>query len=282
MVVMALMAFIVLSSVRFNGSYLRYVSHELALDQLLTNKAVQFYWTLVKMRNRSCYSVARSQNLFTGSLPCSSFRMNALLRGTISDAGEHNLKLAAILIVNAYKLVNQGVFVPSTQNERMVKTILYATDLGLYGPFILEHVSELATCHQAKVVVVHAVEPLGVFADAVLEAYLPDGTKKDLKQHGLEEVLGMIRSQVKSAFSDDFIDYEGNVDWIADVRVVGGLPSDVILSEADECGADIIVLGSHGGRSKRSTPIGSVAIKVLQLAKVPVYLVPTSTQRMSG
>ena len=161
----------------------------------------------------------------------------------------------------------------------MVKTILYATDLGLYGPFILEHVSELATCHHAKVVVVHAVEPLGVFADAVLEAYLPDDTKKDLKQHGLEEVLGMIRNQVKSAFSDDFIDYEGSVDWIADVRVIGGLPSDVILNEAEDCGADIIVLGSHGGRSRRSTALGSVASKVLQLAKVPVFLVPTSTQR---
>jgi hypothetical protein len=30
------------------------------------------------------------------------------------------------------------------------------------------------------------------------------------------------------------------------------------------------------------TPIGSVAMKVLQLAKVPVYLVPTSTCRNVG
>lgn len=164
----------------------------------------------------------------------------------------------------------------------MVKRILYATDLGLFGPYILEHVSELANCHGARVVVLHAIEPLGLFADALLEAYVPNESKQQLKQHGVDRVMATIRDQVKHAFQDNCIDFDGSLDWVEDVKVVSGLPADVILEQAELLHADMIVLGSHGGRSSAMTPIGSVASKVLQLAKVPVYLVPTSTCRRSG
>ena len=71
----------------------------------------------------------------------------------------------------------------------MVKTILYATDLGIYGPYLLEHVSDLAQRHDAKVFVVHAIEPLSPFADAVLEAFVPEDARQSLKTQGLESGL---------------------------------------------------------------------------------------------
>lgn len=161
----------------------------------------------------------------------------------------------------------------------MLKTILYATDLGLFGPFLLEHVCELARRHDAQVHVVHAIEPIGLFADAILKTYVPDTLKSELQQGGIESVKDAIRLQVKHAFEDDFIDFEGNRDWIADVHVVDGSPADVILKQADRLSVDLIVLGTHGGSVNPSTALGSVANKVLQLSKVPVYLVPTSTSR---
>lgn len=164
----------------------------------------------------------------------------------------------------------------------MVKRILYATDLGLFGPYMLEHVSELANCHSAKVTVLHAVEPLSLFADALLEAYVPIESKQQLKLYGVDQVMATIRDQVKHAFQDNCIDFDGNLDWIEDVKVLRGAPADVILEQAEQLHADMIVLGSHGGRSGAFTPIGSVATKVLQLARVPVYLVPTSSSRHSG
>jgi nucleotide-binding universal stress UspA family protein len=165
----------------------------------------------------------------------------------------------------------------------MLKTILYATDLGLYGPFLLEHVCELARRHDAQVHVVHAIEPIGLFADALLKTYIPDTVKSELQQGGIESVRDAIRLQVKHAFEDDFIDFEGNRDWIADVHVLDGTPADVILREAERLSVDLIVLGTHGGGSHNaSTALGSVANKVLQLARVPVFLVPTSTSRATA
>jgi nucleotide-binding universal stress UspA family protein len=162
----------------------------------------------------------------------------------------------------------------------MLKTILYATDLGLYGPFLLEHVCELARRHGAQVHVVHAIEPIGLFADAILKTYIPDTVKSELQQGGIESVRDAIRLQVKHAFEDDFIDFEGDRGWIADVHVVDGSPAEVILKQAERLGVDLIVLGTHGGAANPTTALGSVANKVLQLARVPVYLVPTSTTRM--
>lgn len=163
----------------------------------------------------------------------------------------------------------------------MVKTILYATDLGIFGPYLLEHVSDLAQRHGAKVVVVHAIEPLSPFADAVLEAFVPEDTRSSLKSNGLDDVLETIRQQVLAAFEDDFIDFEGDRGWLDDVRVVAGKAPDVILAEAQRLGVDLIVIGSHSGNKQEDsyTSIGSVASKVLQLSHVPVYLIPTQTKR---
>ena len=165
----------------------------------------------------------------------------------------------------------------------MVKNILYATDLGIYGPYLLEHVSDLAQRHDARVTVVHAIEPLSPFADAVLEAFVPEDTRHSLKSKGLDEVLDTIRTQVMAAFQDDFIDFEGSREWLQDVRVLAGKAPDVILSESQRLKADLIVIGSHGSNKPENsfTSIGSVASKVLQLSQVPVYLIPTQSNRLS-
>ncbi|CBL45262.1 Universal stress protein UspA [gamma proteobacterium HdN1] len=161
----------------------------------------------------------------------------------------------------------------------MLKTILYATDLGLYGPFLLEHVCELARCHQAQVYVVHAIEPISLFADALLKTFVPDMAKSELEHGGIESVRAAIRVQVKRAFEDDLIDFQEDKEWIADVQVLEGSPAEVILKEAERLHVDLIVLGTHAGNNDRGTAIGSVANKVLQLSRVPVYLVPTHSVR---
>jgi len=163
----------------------------------------------------------------------------------------------------------------------MLNNILYAADLGLFGPFILEHVCELASRHNAQVTVVHAVEPVSVFAGALLETYVPQEDKAALKRHGYEAVMTTIRARVRQAFEEDFIDFKGSTECICDVQVYDGDACQVILDTAEKIDADLIVMGTHGGHSNRSTAIGSVATKVLQLSQVPIYLVPTTMMRES-
>ena len=156
----------------------------------------------------------------------------------------------------------------------MINTILYATDLGIYAPHILQHVLSLAATHTARVVVVHAVEPLGLMADVVVKTYMPKDTKRELEKEGMQRIMRSIKGSIVDAFEDEYIDGNRDLACIRDVRVVCGKPADVILDQAVATGADLIVMGSHGHNAVTPALLGSVTAKVLQLAKVPVYMVP--------
>lgn len=157
----------------------------------------------------------------------------------------------------------------------VIRKILYASDLGLFGPYILQHVISMAERHQAQVLVVHAVTPMGVFADSVLETYIPDGLKYELRDHGLDEVMQSIREQVIEAFEDELNEGKrGGRQYISDVKVIQGFAADVVLSQASENDVDLIVVGGHSAEADNPMMLGSVANKILQLSEVPVYMVP--------
>jgi nucleotide-binding universal stress UspA family protein len=58
--------------------------------------------------------------------------------------------------------------------------------------------------------------------------------------------------------------------------LVQGYAVEKILKEADQLGADLIVMGSHGHGALRNLLVGSVANGVLGKAKCPVLVVPQS------
>ncbi len=155
----------------------------------------------------------------------------------------------------------------------MIKTILYPTDLGIYSNYMLQQVLALAEDNNARVIIMHAVEPMGVFADAVLETYVPREMMGELKAYGLDAVMDAIRQQVLEAFQQELIDSPYDADRIVDMRVLKGSPADMILQESVVVGADLITLGSCG--VMRDLPLlGSTASKVLQLSQIPVYMIP--------
>jgi nucleotide-binding universal stress UspA family protein len=161
----------------------------------------------------------------------------------------------------------------------MIKTILYPTDLGLNGAVLLQHVIELASRYQAQIVALHAVEPLGVFADAVLETYIPPDMIGDLRSFGMPAVMEAIRQQVIEAFEEEFIDLNVSSGRVRDVRVVRGSPAEVILEQQKLLKADLIVMGACSADASHLGALGSTASKVLQRSTVPVYLVPTVGQK---
>jgi phosphoglycerate kinase len=63
---------------------------------------------------------------------------------------------------------------------------------------------------------------------------------------------------------------------------VEGDPADEILRLADEIGADLIVMGSHGRTGVLRVLMGSVSRKVLDRAKCPVMIVRIPGRRMVG
>jgi nucleotide-binding universal stress UspA family protein len=58
-------------------------------------------------------------------------------------------------------------------------------------------------------------------------------------------------------------------------RVIGGNPVEALLRAARECGADLLVLGSHGRRGLHRLFLGSVAEHVVRSAPLPVLVIRT-------
>ena len=161
----------------------------------------------------------------------------------------------------------------------MVRSILYATDLGLYAPYVLQHALALTRAFNASLYVVHAVGPMGLFAESVLQTYLDETQLKELRKNGLNTVMASIEQRVLEGFRDEMGDALQDIDLIKAVRVVKGDPPRVILDEAQQLAVDLLVLGSHSHGADMAIPLGRTASRIVQLSAVPVYLVPMLQHR---
>jgi nucleotide-binding universal stress UspA family protein len=161
----------------------------------------------------------------------------------------------------------------------MLSSILYATDLGLYAPYVLQHALALAKAFQAELYVVHAVEPLGLFAESVLNTYLDEKTLQELRSKGLTTVMASIEQRVLEGFRDEMGEAQQDMQIVRSVRVVQGDPAQVILDEARKLGVDLLVVGSHSHGAAPDVPLGRTAARLLQLSETPVYLVPMLQHR---
>lgn len=161
----------------------------------------------------------------------------------------------------------------------MIRSMLYATDLGLYAPYVLQHALALARTFNAELHVIHVVEPMGRFAESVLQSYLAEDVLRELHSEGVNTVIEGIELRVLAGFRDELGEDNQDLELIRSVRVVQGDPSNVILEQAQRLEVDLLVLGSHSHGAEGDTPIGRTAARVLQLSEVPVYMVPMLQNR---
>ena len=164
----------------------------------------------------------------------------------------------------------------------MIRSMLYATDLGLYAPYVMQHALELARTFNADLHVVHAVEPMGLFAESVLQSYLDEQSLNEFHRQGLNTVMANIEQRVLDSFREELGEGMQDLTLIQSVRVLQGDPSQVILEQAGKLSVDLLIVGSHSHGVGAQTPLGRTATRVLQLAKVPVYLVPLVQRRRQG
>lgn len=156
----------------------------------------------------------------------------------------------------------------------MIKTILLAADLSVFTSCLLQHASELANQHNAKLIIVHAVEPLGTLGHALLNAYLKPETTHLMTTTGLDAMMSEVKTQVIETLTEEHLDGTVDLLQLGEVVVKAGTPVDVILQAADDVAADLIIVGSHSPSLGNGSNLGTVAQKVLNNARVPVYVVP--------
>ncbi|RMQ41993.1 Universal stress protein [Pseudomonas cichorii] len=164
----------------------------------------------------------------------------------------------------------------------MIRSILYATDLGLYAPYVVQHALAMARTFNAGLYVIHVVEPMGLFAESVLQSYLGEDALKDLHGKGVSTFMDGIEQRMLDGFREELGEGHKDLSFIRAVRVVQGEPCNVILEQTRELAVDLLVLGSHSRMAKEGAPIGRTAARVLQLSDVPVYMVPMMQNRGRG
>lgn len=156
----------------------------------------------------------------------------------------------------------------------MVRSMLYATDLGVYTPLVLQHALAMAKAFMADLYVIHVVEPMGPLAQSVLRSHLDEATLATLQRQGVATVMESIEDRVFGALRAELGEGHPDLALFSAVRVRQGDPWEVILEQARELNVGLVVLGSHGQGGRNEVPLGRTAARVLQLSPVPVYLVP--------
>jgi len=157
-----------------------------------------------------------------------------------------------------------------------LKTILYTTALGTHTRPVFRYAISLARQYDARIILVHVVEPLSSSARAVIETYMSAEAAENYQKDNMQAVLQEIKTRLKKFCTEEMESTKTDVIKVHEIIVVAGDPSEEILRVADKNAADIIVMGKSTGSVFGSEVMGSVTRRVTRHAKVPVLVVPNN------
>jgi nucleotide-binding universal stress UspA family protein len=143
-----------------------------------------------------------------------------------------------------------------------IDTILHPTDLSEPAGHALQLAHSLARDHGARLVLLNVVMP----PMPVTEVYVPTG-----------ELDGLMDSQRRhiAELAHSILDVP------VETHVVQGVAASAIVTVAEKCQADLIVMGTHGRSGLSRMVLGSVAESVMRQAHCPVMTVkPGKTERV--
>jgi len=155
-----------------------------------------------------------------------------------------------------------------------IKKILYGTDLTKNSAYAFLYAVDTARRHEAKIVILHALEPIPGFAEA--EAGITDEMKLNQQEDTVEEIKKHLQEFCKRA--------EGQIgppciELVSKILVPRGYPPEEILNAANKESCDVIVLGTHGKGFLAHTFLGSVSNAVLHRTRKPVFIIPLPSEK---
>ena len=159
---------------------------------------------------------------------------------------------------------------------KQIKKILYSTDLSKNSAYAFLYATDLARCHDARIVILHAIEPTSPYVEA--EARITDEDKRKHQEEATEEIKKRLEWFCKKA--EDQIG-PPCAELVSKILVPRGHPPEEILNAADEEGCDVIVLGTHGKGFLAHAFLGSVSSAVLQRTRKPVFIIPLPSEKLT-
>jgi nucleotide-binding universal stress UspA family protein len=145
-----------------------------------------------------------------------------------------------------------------------IKRILVPVDFSDSSAKLLNYAIEFARMHQAELILVHVIEPLNY----AVPRWIPEPTA--LLEEQRKEAAAQIAKLEKRA-------RDKRIRCVSEIHF--GVVYQVIADFAQQCGADLIVIATHGRTGLAHMIIGSVAERVIQSAACPVLVVRTIEPR---
>ncbi len=155
-----------------------------------------------------------------------------------------------------------------------IKHILYTTDLGDNTRPVFRYAISLAQQYHAQITLLHILEPLSTFGNALLETYMPKATSTQLHQKAIDNVRLKMQKRLEAFCTEELHSTSAESHLIANLIVVEGEPASTIVAQAKQHQIDLIVMGTHSYSPINEVFIGSTARKVTQIATIPVLVVP--------
>ncbi|WP_449412875.1 universal stress protein [Pandoraea soli] len=161
----------------------------------------------------------------------------------------------------------------------MTKRILLATDGSESSRRALREAAAFAR-NGDMIRVIHTVEdPVTPVTSAFAKLIDLEQVRRDMQREGEEHLARAVLY-----LREEGLDPQAH---LLDLRTTGETVPEAVTREANEWGADIIIVGTHGRGGVRRAMLGSVAEQILRSAEVPVMLVagearPRSPLRAGG
>ena len=137
-----------------------------------------------------------------------------------------------------------------------LKPIVFATDFSPASKAALAKAVEMARKEGAEIIVAHVYEPHSGPADDLITAGLEERIPQDVEKN-LDSVLAEIRKEGVKARGE----------------ILAGHAAKGLARIAEETGAALIIVGTHGRTGLRKIVLGSVASQVIATAPCPVLTV---------
>lgn len=136
------------------------------------------------------------------------------------------------------------------------KNILVAIDISTEADGVLKTALDIAKTYEAKIQVIHVIEPMANFYNISPEYYSPM-TEDIIRENAF---INLQTKLEKMDLSSECL------------SITVGNPGDEIIRQAEDLQSDLIIVGSHGRRGIRLL-LGSTANSVMHHAKCDVLAV---------
>ena len=144
-----------------------------------------------------------------------------------------------------------------------LKKILCPTDFSDPSLLAINAATELAGISGAEIILIHAVSPLPVSPQPPVDMQAFDTAAY------LEQMLTSGRESMQRLIKEKIPD-----EVPSRSAILAGSPSEEITRVAQEEGADLIVIATHGLTGWKRFIFGSVAERVVRLSPCPVLTIP--------